>query len=221
MRVVILGAPGAGKGTHAKYLESRYNLPHVSTGDILRQAVDDQTPLGQKASAYMSKGELVPDKLMLDLIRERLTRPDCRVGFVLDGFPRTIAQAEGLERLMEKVFGGGLDAVVFIRVPHDVIVQRLAGRRACKHCGRLYHTAFVAPVKEGICDSCGGELYQRDDDREEMISARLDVFEKQTAPLIDYYSSRQLLSEVDGVGRLEEVRDRIVGVLGLNADDPS
>ena len=221
MRVIILGAPGAGKGTHAKYLESRYHLPHISTGDILRQAVHDQTPLGQRARAYMSKGELVPDKLMLDLIRERLIRPDCQVGFVLDGFPRTYAQAEGLQQLMDEVLGCGLDAVVFIRVPRDLIVQRLAGRRACKRCGSLYHTTFVPPVEEGICDGCGGELYQRDDDREEMISARLDVFEKQTAPLIEYYRNRHLLSEVDGVGGLEEVRDRIVGALGLKADDPS
>ncbi len=219
MRVVILGAPGAGKGTQTKYLESRYRLPQVSTGDILRQAVREQRPLGQSALAYMSKGELVPDELMLDLIRERLARPDCQVGFVLDGFPRTIAQAEGLQQLLGGGLGCGcgLDAALFIRVPRELIVQRLSGRRACKCCGNLYHTTFVPPVEEGVCDRCGGELYQREDDREEMISARLDVFEKQTAPVVEYYRRRQVLSEVDGVGGVEEVRDRILTALGLKS----
>jgi adenylate kinase len=218
VRIVLLGPPGAGKGTHGKFIESRFHLPQVSTGDILRQAAHDQTPLGQEALGYMSKGALVPDDLMLDLVRERLARADCEAGFVLDGFPRTITQAEGLDQLLSRM-GSRLDAVILIRVVPDSIIERLCGRRTCRRCNSLYHVNFVPPVKDGICDRCGGELYQREDDRKDMVSARLDVYEKQTAPLIDYYRGRGILSEIDGCGSVAAVRDRILRALELTLDD--
>ncbi|HWP57145.1 MAG TPA: adenylate kinase [Candidatus Acidoferrales bacterium] len=217
MRVVLLGAPGAGKGTHAKYLQERYGFAQISTGDILRAAVREQSPLGQKASAYMSKGKLVPDDVMLDLIRERLTEADCRAGFVLDGFPRTSVQAEGLRRLTEAL-GQPLDRVVLISVPRSLIIERLSGRRQCRRCGSLYHVRFRPPRAAGVCDRCGGELYQRDDDREETIAARLDVYERETAPLIQCYRRQGLLAEVDGAGSVEAVRGRVVDALGLGDD---
>lgn len=218
VRIVLLGAPGAGKGTHAKYLENHYGFPQVSTGDLLRQATREQTPLGQKALSYMSKGELVPDALMLDLVRERLTEENCRGGFVLDGFPRTIGQAEGLQQLLDDL-ACKLDRVLLIAVPRSLIVERLSGRRNCKLCGSLYHASLMPPRREGVCDRCGGGLYQRDDDKEEMISARLDVYERATAPLIEHYRKKGMLAEVDGVGKVEDVRARVVQALGLKGDD--
>jgi adenylate kinase len=213
VRLVLLGAPGSGKGTQAKLLEEQHNIRQVSTGDILRKAVSEKTPLGKKAAGYMQKGELVPDKVMLDLIGERLAGKEYRKGFVLDGFPRTIAQAEGLDALLKRL-GATLDRVLFVNVPGEAIVQRLSGRRTCKNCASLYHVS-LAPAKEaGRCDRCSGELYQRDDDREEMIGARLNVYEKQTAPLIDYYKKKGLLREIDGTGEVEEVQDRVVKALG-------
>jgi adenylate kinase len=213
VRLVLLGAPGSGKGTQAKLLEEQHGIRQVSTGDILRKAVSEKTPLGTKAAGYMQKGELVPDGVMLDLIGERLAGDEYRNGFVLDGFPRTIAQAEGLDALLKRL-GASLDSVLFVNVPRETIVERLSGRRTCKDCGSLYHVA-LAPAKEaGRCDRCGGDLYQRDDDREEMIGARLNVYEKQTAPLIDYYKKKGLLREIEGTGEVEEVQDRIVEALG-------
>jgi adenylate kinase len=213
VRLVLLGAPGSGKGTQAKLLEEQHDIRQLSTGDILRKAVSEKTPLGQKAAGYMQKGELVPDEVILDLIGERLGGEEYRKGFVLDGFPRTIAQAEGLEALLERV-GAKLDHVLFVNVPKPTIVERLSGRRTCKDCGGLYHVS-LAPAKEaGRCDRCGGQLHQRDDDREETIKARLDVYEKQTAPLIDYYKKTGLLREIDGTGEVEEVQDRMVKALG-------
>jgi adenylate kinase len=214
VRLVLLGSPGAGKGTQARLLEKQYGLPQVSTGDILRKAVNDQSPLGKKASAYMEKGELVPDSLMLDLVEDRLAREDCRKGFLLDGFPRTTAQAEGLQTLLEKL-GSALDAVLLIEVPREMIIERLAGRRTCKNCGSQYHVSFAPPARAGICDRCGGELHQRDDDREAMIAARLYVYETQTAPLIDYYQKQGLLREIDGADDTAKVRDRVIQALGL------
>jgi adenylate kinase len=208
-----LGAPGSGKGTQAKLLEERHNIRQVSTGDILRKAVSEKTPLGKKAAGYMQKGELVPDKVMLDLIGDQLAGKEYGKGFVLDGFPRTVAQAEGLDALLKRL-GGTLDRVLFVNVPRDTIVERLSGRRTCKNCGSLYHVS-LAPAKEaGRCDRCSGELYQREDDREETIGARLNVYEKQTAPLIDYYKKKGLLREIDGTGEVEEVQDRVVKALG-------
>lgn len=217
MQVVLLGSPGAGKGTHAKYLEAQFGMEAISTGDILRHAVAEKTPLGRHAAAYMKRGALVPDSVILDLMRERLKSRRAGAGFVLDGFPRTIAQAEGLERLLEEI-GGGLDAALLLEVPRAVVIERLAGRRLCRGCNRLYHVAFAPPREAGVCDRCGGELYQREDDRPENVAARLEVFERETAPLIGYYEKKGLLRRVDGVGSVEEVRARILEELGLNDD---
>ncbi len=212
MRAVFLGPPGAGKGTQAKFLEERYKACQVSTGEILRKAVREQTPLGRKAAKHIDKGKLVPDDLMVKLVAERLREEDCKKGFVLDGFPRTKAQADGLEAILRDV-GSRLDCVFSIQVPRGIIIQRLAGRRTCKRCGTLYHVLFNPSKREGVCDRCGGELYQRDDDREETITARLDVYETQTAPLTDYYRKQGLLREIDGVGSVEEIRGRLFQAL--------
>lgn len=213
MRAVFLGPPGAGKGTQAKFLEERYGACQVSTGDILRKAVRERTPLGKKASEYLDKGELVPDDIMLNLVAERLRERDCEKGFILDGFPRTVAQAEGLERIL-KDLGWGLDSVFCIQVSEGVIIQRLSGRRSCKKCGSLYHTVFNPPRKEGFCNRCDGELYQRQDDLEETVAARLRVFERQTSPVVDFYRKRGLLKEINGVGSVEEIRSRVFQAVG-------
>lgn len=194
-------------------LQEKFSVCQISTGDILRKAVADRTPLGQQASDYIERGALVPDTVILDLVAERLKEKDCENGFILDGFPRTIPQAEGLEAIL-KARGLDLDRVLSLKVPHNAIVERLAGRRTCKHCGALYHVAFEPPQKPGTCDRCGGELYQRDDDREETIAARLKVYDTQTAPLEDYYRERGMLSEIDGVGSVDEIYSRITRALG-------
>jgi adenylate kinase len=212
LRVVLLGPPGAGKGTQAKLLREKFEACQVSTGDILRQAVADQSPLGKEASAYIRRGDLVPDSVIVKLVAERLKEKDCAPGFILDGFPRTIPQAQSLEEILEKM-GLGLQSVLLVQVPHGIIVERLAGRRTCKNCGALYHLSFNPSTKEGICDRCGGELLQRDDDREETISARLKVYDNQTAPLIDYYRQRGILREIDGVGNVEDIRHRLIKAL--------
>ncbi len=213
VRVVLLGPPGAGKGTQAKWLQERFEACQVSTGDILRKAVAEQTPLGKQAAAYINRGALVPDSLIVDLVAERLKEKDCDKGFVLDGFPRTISQAESLEEILKKM-RLALDCVLSVQVPHRVIVERLAGRRTCKGCGALYHLTLDPPSKEGVCDRCGGELYQRDDDREETITARLKVYEAQTAPLVNYYRERGMLREIDSVGKVDEIRSRVLQALG-------
>lgn len=208
MRVLFLGPPGAGKGTQAKLLTEEFGACQVSTGDILRKAVKEETPLGKKASEFMAKGALVPDALMVTVIADRLRQDDCRKGFILDGFPRTLDQADGLETIL-KDMGLGLDCVFSLKVSQRLIVQRLEGRRSCRRCGALYHVIFQAPVKKGICDRCEGELYQREDDREETIRARLRVYKKQTGPLIGHYRKKGLLKEIDGVGSVEEIQNRI------------
>ncbi len=213
MRVVFLGPPGAGKGTQAKFLQEKYGACQVSTGDILRKAVQDRTPLGKKAAEYLDKGGLVPDDVVLNLVAERLQQKDCEKGFILDGFPRTVAQAEGLERILENL-GWGLDAALCLELPQGVIIQRLSGRRNCRKCGGLYHTAWSPPRRDGVCDQCGGELYQRQDDREETVAARLRVFDAQTAPLVEYYRKRGLLRPINGEGRMEEIRARVFQALG-------
>ena len=213
LRVVLLGPPGAGKGTQAKLLREKFEACQVSTGDILRKAVADQSPLGKEASEYIHRGALVPDSLIVKLVAERLKEKDCENGFILDGFPRTIPQAQSLDEILQKM-GLALDSVLSVEVPPRVIVERLAGRRTCKNCGALYHQDFDPPQKEGTCERCGGELFQRDDDREETISARLKVYETQTAPLIAYYRERGLLREIDGVGRVEDIRNRLINALG-------
>lgn len=212
MRLILLGPPGSGKGTQGKFLQDKYGACGVSTGEILRGAVNEQTPLGEKAARYLRRGDLVPDSVMVDLVGERLRAKDCEKGFILDGFPRTIGQADGLQALL-KDRDLKLDSVLYIRVAAPVVTQRLTGRRTCKRCGALFHTVFNPPAREGVCDRCGGELYQREDDREETIAARLLVYETQTAPLIDYYRKRGLLREVDGEGTVEEIRARVFAAL--------
>ena len=212
LRVVLLGPPGAGKGTQAKLLGEKFEACQVSTGDILRQAVADQSPLGKEASEYIKRGDLVPDSLIVKLVAERLKEKDCAPGFILDGFPRTIPQAESLEAILQGM-GFGLQSVLLVHVPHNIIIERLAGRRTCKNCGALYHLNFNPSTKERVCDRCGSELLQREDDREETISARLKVYDNQTAPLIDYYRHRGLLREIDGVGKVEDIQRRLIKAL--------
>lgn len=213
LRVVLLGPPGAGKGTQAKFLQEHYGACQISTGDILRKAVAEQTPLGKEASGYINQGALVPDDLIVNLVAERLKENDCAPGFILDGFPRTIPQAQSLDEILKKM-GMVLNGVLAVQVPQKVIVERLAGRRTCKGCGALYHLAFDPPKAVAVCDRCGGELVQRDDDREETIVARLKVYDTQTAPLVDYYRERNLLRSVDGVGTVDDIRNRIIQALG-------
>lgn len=212
VRVVLLGPPGAGKGTQGKLLRDRFEACQISTGDILRKAVADKTPLGKEAESYLSRGELVPDDVIVRLVGERLKQKDCANGFVLDGFPRTLPQAESLEEIL-KTMALPLDAVLSIQVPHDVIVQRLAGRRNCQNCGALYHVNFDPPSNGETCDRCDGGLQQRDDDREETITTRLRVYESQTAPLANYYRERGNLREINGVGKVEDIQKRIVEAL--------
>jgi len=213
-RVVLLGPPGAGKGTQAKLLEEKFSACQISTGDILRKAVAERTPLGREASEYINRGALVPDGVIVNLVAERLKEKDCEKGFILDGFPRTIPQATSLNAILNQR-GIRLSAVLSVRVPHNVIIERLAGRRTCRNCGALSHVVFTPPKKEGVCDRCGGALYQRDDDREETIANRLKVYEDQTAPLVDYYRGQGLLREIDGVGDVDEIRGRIIQALGV------
>ncbi|HWH79699.1 MAG TPA: adenylate kinase [Candidatus Binatus sp.] len=212
-RVVLLGPPGAGKGTQAKLLQEEFGAVQISTGDILRKAVADQTPLGKEAAGYINSGALVPDGVIVNLVAERLKQKDCEKGFVLDGFPRTIPQAQSLDEILKKM-GLNLNGVLSVQVPHDVIVERLAGRRTCRKCGALCHVVFNPPKQDGICDRCGGELYQRDDDKEQTIANRLQVYDRQTAPLVNYYRERGLLREVDGVGEISQIRARVVEALG-------
>ena len=213
VRVVLLGPPGAGKGTQAKLLRDRFEACQISTGDILRKAVADKTPLGREAEGYLNRGELVPDDVIVRLVGERLKQTDCAKGFVLDGFPRTLPQAQSLEGILKEM-ALPLDGVLSIQVPHDVIVQRLAGRRNCQNCGALYHVNFDPPRNGETCDRCDGPLQQRDDDREETITTRLRVYESQTAPLASYYRERGNLREINGVGKVEDIQKRIIDSLG-------
>lgn len=215
VRVVVLGPPGAGKGTQAMFLKERLGACHISTGDMLRKAVNDQSPLGVKAKKSMDKGKLVSDNLILELMGKHLSQDDCKCGFVLDGFPRTRPQALGMEKLLKNL-GLQLDRVVFINVPRDAIIRRLAGRRTCEKCGTLYHLVFDPPSKEGVCDRCHGVLYQRSDDKEDTIAARYDVYKSQTAPLIDYYRKGGMLQEIDGLGNSDEVKGRVFQALGFD-----
>lgn len=213
MRLVLLGAPGAGKGTQAKKLIEKYSIPQISTGDILRQAVADGTPLGKEAKGYMDKGELVPDSVVLGLVEERLKQDDCKTGFILDGFPRNTAQAETLDKMLGNL-GMPITSAVSVDVPLDDLMKRLTGRRTCKSCGQMFNVYFNAPAKEGTCDKCSGELYQRDDDKEDTIRKRLEVYEAQTAPLIDYYAGKGILKSVNGTGSIDEIFDRMCSAIG-------
>jgi adenylate kinase len=213
MRLILLGAPGAGKGTQAKKLIEKYGIPQISTGDILRQNVADGTPLGKEAKSYMDKGELVPDRIILGLVEDRLKKDDCKKGYILDGFPRNIAQAEALDKMLNDL-NMPLDAALSVDVPFDDLMKRLTGRRTCRNCQQMYNIYFSPPQKDGVCDKCGGELYQRDDDKEETIRNRLEVYQKSTAPLIDYYRSKGILRSVDGTGSIDDIFNRICAVLG-------
>jgi adenylate kinase len=212
VNLILLGPPGAGKGTQAQLMVDRYHLPQISTGDILRAAVKDKTPLGVKAKGFMDQGKLVPDELVIGIIEERLKAADCNPGFILDGFPRTIAQAEALQPILSKM-GRSIDHVLNIEVDDEELIRRLTGRRTCKNCGAMFHIFFHAPKREGICDRCGGTLYQREDDKEETIRTRLKEYQKQTAPLIQYYQQKKTLRSIQGVGGQEQIFEQIVRLL--------
>ena len=208
MRAIFLGPPGAGKGTQARQLAETWSVAHVATGDMLREALAQGTPLGLEARRYMDSGGLVPDEVVIGLVADRLTRPDARGGFVLDGFPRTAAQAEALDRLLA-ARGLGLDRVIFLDVTRPELLRRLTGRRVCRTCGATYHLISAPPRTAGRCDACGGELYQREDDAEAAVARRLDVYQSQTAPLLAYYRSRGQLACVPGEGTVEQVAAEI------------
>jgi adenylate kinase len=207
-RVIFLGAPGAGKGTQARRLAAEAGVPQVATGDMLREAVAEGTRLGLEAKRYMDSGALVPDEVVIGLVDERLAKPDAAAGYVLDGFPRTVAQAEALDGLLERR-RQRLDRVIFFDVSRPELIRRLTGRRICRQCGAAFHLVSAPPTSAGRCDQCGGELYQREDDAEATVTRRLDVYETQTAPLLDYYLRRGLLVRVAGEGAMEDVADRI------------
>lgn len=204
MQIVLFGPPGAGKGTQAKFLTETLNVPHISTGDILRENVKKGTALGLKAKSFMDKGELVPDMLLIDLIKDRLSQPDTKKGYLLDGFPRTIPQAKALDEILDDM-NRKLDSVVNIDVGSAELVRRLSGRRICRSCGASYHVIFNPSKAKDICDSCGGELYQRADDREEAIKNRLNVYLKQTQPVLDYYKKKNILIDIDGEREIDEI----------------
>lgn len=212
-RVVLLGAPGAGKGTQAKMLIEKYKIPQISTGDILRKAVADGTPLGKEAKVIMDQGGLVSDKIVLGLVEERLKQPDTQGGFILDGFPRNTAQAEALDQILTT---NGIPLTVALNIDVDMndLLKRLTGRRTCKSCQQMYNVHFSAPKKDGLCDKCGGELFQRDDDQEATIKKRLDVYTQSTAPLIDYYSKKNIMKTVQGVGSINDIFNKVAAVLG-------
>ena len=213
MKVVMLGAPGAGKGTQAKKIAAKYNIPHISTGDIFRANIKNGTELGKKAKTYMDQGLLVPDELVVDLVVDRVNQEDCADGYVLDGFPRTIPQAEALTKALASQ-GQKLDYAIDVDVPDENIVRRMSGRRACVGCGATYHLEYAPTKKEGICDVCGGELILRDDDKPETVDKRLGVYHEQTQPLIDYYTNAGILKRVDGTVDIEEVFQAVVQILG-------
>ena len=204
MKIIMLGAPGAGKGTQAKKIAAKYGIPHISTGDIFRANIKNGTELGKKAKTYMDQGLLVPDELVVDLVVDRVNQDDCENGYVLDGFPRTIPQAEALTEALEKM-GQKVDFAIDVNVPDENIVKRMGGRRACVTCGATYHMVYAPTKKEGICDTCGGELILRDDDKPETVQKRLNVYHDQTQPLIDYYTSQGILRTVDGTVDIDDL----------------
>ena len=213
MRVAFLGPPGAGKGTQARDLAQEWRVLHLATGDMLREAVAAGSPLGREARGYMDRGALVPDDVIIRMMAERLSAADAGRGFILDGFPRTIAQAEALARLLKDI-GQTLDTVVYFDVSEPELLRRLTGRRVCRACGHSYHLTSNPPKRAGVCDACGGELYQRDDDGEATVRKRLEVYQRQTAPLLDYYRQRNLLAPVSGEGALAAIRDSIRAAAG-------
>lgn len=213
MKIIMLGAPGAGKGTQAKKIAAKYSIPHISTGDIFRANIKNGTELGLKAKSYMDAGGLVPDEITIGMLLDRIHQADCENGYVLDGFPRTIPQAESLTEALKKN-GEAIDFAVNVDVPDENIINRMSGRRACLNCGATYHIVYNAPEKENVCDACGQELVLRDDDKPETVKKRLDVYHDQTQPLIDYYKNEGVLAEVDGTLDMEDVFQAIVKILG-------
>ena len=213
MKIIMLGAPGAGKGTQAKMIAAKYNIPHISTGDIFRANIKNGTELGAKAKEYMDKGLLVPDELVVDLVIDRFKEPDCKNGYVLDGFPRTIPQAEALDKALTAI-GESVDYAINVEVPDENIVRRMGGRRACVGCGATYHIVYSPTKVEGKCDTCGGDLIIRDDDKPETVQNRLAVYHEQTQPLIDYYTNTGIIAEVDGTQDMNDVFAAIVKILG-------
>jgi adenylate kinase len=213
MKIIMLGAPGAGKGTQAKMIAEKYSIPHISTGDIFRANIKNGTELGKKAKSYMDKGQLVPDELTLDLIMDRFKADDCKDGYVLDGFPRTIPQAEALDAAL-KADGEKVDFAIDVDVPDENIVRRMGGRRACVNCGATYHIVYSPTKVEGKCDKCGEDLIVREDDKPETVLSRLEVYHNQTQPLIDYYSAQGILKSVDGTVDMKDVFGAIVDILG-------
>lgn len=212
MKIVLLGPPGAGKGTQAKSISNRYSIPHISTGDIFRKNISENTPLGVEAKRYMDEGQLVPDEVTINMVKDRLQEDDCKNGYLLDGFPRTVNQAEALEEFLNSR-NESLSTALLIEVPKDFILERMTGRRVCPSCGASYHIKFNPPV-DGKCELCGTEVVQRKDDTEETVRERLDVYERQTQPLIDFYKNKNLLSEVDGTKAINEVFEGICKILG-------
>lgn len=208
IRIVLLGPPGSGKGTQASTLKTRRSIPHIASGDILRANVRDNTDLGRQARPYMDRGDLVPDSLILDMMADRLSQPDAAEGYILDGFPRTVAQAEALEQRLQQM-DRALDAVIFLRVPEEEILRRLAGRRTCPVCNAVYHVDTMPPQREGICDSCQAKLVQREDEQPDVIRKRLEVYAEQTQPLLLFYRERRLLQEIDGTIGVDNVMEAI------------
>ena len=213
MKIIMLGAPGAGKGTQAKKIAAKYNIPHISTGDIFRANIKNGTELGKKAKTFMDQGLLVPDELVVDLVVDRVNQEDCKNGYVLDGFPRTIPQADALTKALAEL-GQKMDYAINVEVPDQNIVNRMSGRRACVNCGATYHIVYAPTKKENICDNCGGKLILRDDDKPETVKKRLGVYHEQTQPLIDYYTEAGILREVDGTIDINDVFAEIVKILG-------
>ncbi|WP_417898349.1 adenylate kinase [Bacillus haimaensis] len=213
MNLVLMGLPGAGKGTQAERIVEKYNIPHISTGDMFRAAMKEGTELGLKAKSFMDQGQLVPDEVTIGIVRERLEKEDCQNGFLLDGFPRTVPQAEALEQMLEDL-GRKIDYVINVNVDQSILMERLTGRRICKDCGSTYHLVFNPPSEEGVCDKCGGELYQRADDNEETVGNRLEVNVKQSKPLLDFYEGKGYLRNIDGQQPIGEVFTDIEKLLG-------
>ncbi len=213
MKIIMLGAPGAGKGTQAKKIAEKYHIPHISTGDIFRANIKNGTELGKKAKTYMDQGLLVPDELVVDLVVDRVGQDDCKNGYVLDGFPRTIPQAESLDAALSKL-GEQIDYAINVEVPDENIIRRMGGRRACVGCGATYHIVYNAPKTEDVCDACGEKLVLRDDDKPETVQKRLSVYHDQTQPLIDYYEKAGVLKEVDGTVDMDDVFQAITAILG-------
>lgn len=212
VRVVLVGPPGAGKGTQASRISAAYGIPHVATGEILRENVRQETELGKKAKRFMDKGELVPDELIIDMVRERLLEPDTENGFVLDGFPRTVPQAQALDEVLDEL-DQQLEAVVRMTISEDEVLRRITGRRVCEDCGANYHVETDPPRREGVCDECGGKLFQRDDDSEEIVRERLAAYREQTQGVVSFYEDRGLLRNVDAEGEVDEVTERMFDVL--------